>query len=92
MVEGATVEGRTAHLRAGLCRQGSPRPQVRVAQQGSIHSTLACQRIALSQVAGLGWAGAVAPSPSPFWLERFETSQQPCSQSLISTMRCCRFA
>ena len=39
MIEGATVEGQTAHLQAGLCRWCSPRPQIRTARQGSIHST-----------------------------------------------------
>jgi len=38
MIEGATVEGQTAHLQAGLCRWLAPRPQIRTAQQGSIHS------------------------------------------------------
>ncbi len=42
MLEGATEEGQTAHLQAGLCRCRSPMPQIRTARQGSIRS--ACSK------------------------------------------------
>ena len=42
MLEGATAEGQTAHLQAGLCRCRSPRPQIRTARQRPIRS--ACSK------------------------------------------------